>query len=59
VRENPYPGFSFPLEKAVNRDTASFDLAVSHPSAAEGLESEVTEAHIGSTLGITTPIATV
>jgi len=59
VRENPDPGLTFTLEEAVDGNTASLDLAVRHPSAAEGLESEVTEAHIGATLGITTPIATV
>jgi hypothetical protein len=59
VRENPDPSLTFTLEKAVDGNTASLDLAVGHPSTAEGLKSEVTEAHIGATLGITTPIATV
>jgi hypothetical protein len=59
VRENSDPGLTFTLEEAIDGNTASFDLAVRHPSAAEGLKSEVTETHIGATLGITTPITTV
>jgi hypothetical protein len=59
VRKNPDPGLTFTLEEAVDGNTAGFDLAVGHPSASECLQSEVTEADIGATLGVTTPVAAV
>jgi hypothetical protein len=52
VWENTDPDFAFTLETAIDRDPAGFDLAVGHPSAIEGLKSEVTEGDGGSGLGI-------
>jgi hypothetical protein len=59
VWENPDPDFTFPLEGTVDGDPASFDLAVGHPSAVEGLQTEVTEGDGGSALGITSSASAV
>jgi hypothetical protein len=53
VRENPDENFAFPFERAVDRDTAGFDLAGGKPTALESLESVVTEGDGSSGLGVT------
>jgi hypothetical protein len=58
VRENPDPGLTFTFEKTVNGDTTSLDLAVGHPCATDGLETEVTEAYVRSALCVATPAST-
>jgi hypothetical protein len=52
VWENPDPDFTLSFKGTVNGDPASFDLAVGHPSAIKGLQTEVTEGDSGSALGI-------
>ena len=52
MREDPDVDFAFPLEVAVDGDTAGFDLAVRHPGASDGLEAEVSEGNGGSALGV-------
>jgi hypothetical protein len=52
VREDPDEDLALPLEGAVDRNPAGFDLARGHPGAFKGLEAEVTEGDGSAALGI-------